>query len=264
MVLVWPSSRTLPGLTPVATPTGGSRARSAASCGLNPASPALPPYPGWSTTRSAVSVRWTPCAALAFSDAPITVNRAATATPTISADAVAAVRRGLRSALSRASRPLTPRSAAIGAPSTAAGRAATGPRTTNPASVATAPAMPRPPRPAAPAITAAAPPGESAGAGYRTGAGIRAGSAASSRSAASGGTREARTAGSTPASTVAATPTSTASTELDALNTRPPAGSAKPKPSKTPLSSAAMPMPPAQPTTDPTSRRRASRPARPR
>jgi hypothetical protein len=55
-----------------------------------------------------------------LSDAPITVNRVATATPTISADAVAAVRRGLRSALSLASRPPRPRSAAIGVPSTAA------------------------------------------------------------------------------------------------------------------------------------------------
>ena len=47
MVCAWPSSRTLPWLTPAATPTEGSRPRPAASGGLNPASPALPPYPGW-------------------------------------------------------------------------------------------------------------------------------------------------------------------------------------------------------------------------
>src|SRR6185503_17305219 len=84
-------------------------------------------------------------AAVAFIDAPTTVNRAATATPTSSADAVAAVRRGLRSALSRASRPLTPRSAAIGRPSTlTAGRAAAGPSTMNPARVVAAPAIAAP------------------------------------------------------------------------------------------------------------------------
>ena len=118
-------------------------------------------------------MRSTPCVALAFSDAPITVNKVATATPTISADAVAAVRRGLRSALSRASRPPTPRSAAIGAPSTAAaGRTATGPRTTNPARVPTAPAMAGPwPPPAVPAITAATPPAVSRKPRYRTDAG---------------------------------------------------------------------------------------------
>ena len=183
------------------------------------------------------------------------MNRVATATPTISADAVAAVRRGLRSALSRASRPPTPRSAAIGAPSTvAAGRTATGPRTMNPASVPTAPAIAAAsPPPAAPAITAPAPPAISRKPDTERAWDIRAGSAASSRRAASGGTREARSAGSTPASTVAATPTATASTELDARSTRPPAGSAKPKPSKTPLSSVAMPMPPAHPATEPTS-----------
>ena len=52
---------------------------------------------------------------------------------------------------------------------------------------------------------------------------------------------------------MATTPTATASTELDARSTRPPAGNAKPKPSKTPLSSAAMPIPPAHPATEPTS-----------
>ena len=45
--------------------------------------------------------------------------------------------------------------------------------------------------------------------------------------------------GAAPARTVAATPTSTASSELDALRTSPPAGRAKPNPSKTPLSSTA-------------------------
>ena len=199
-------------------------------------------------------MRSTPCVALAFSDAPITVNKVATATPTISADAVAAVRRGLCSALSRASRPPTPRSAAIGAPSTAAaGRTATGPRTTNPARIPTAPAMAGPwPPPAVAAITAPAPPATSRKPRAERTRDIRAGSAASSRRAASGGTREDRSAGSTPASTVAATPTATASTELEDRSTRPPAGSAKPKPLKTPLSSAAMPMPPAQPTAEPT------------
>ena len=43
MVCAVPPSRTLPRLSPAATPTEGSRPRPAASSGLNPASPALPP-----------------------------------------------------------------------------------------------------------------------------------------------------------------------------------------------------------------------------
>ena len=73
-----------------------------------------------------------------------------------------------------------------------------------------------------------------------------------SRNAATGATREDRTDGATPATSVATTPAPIASTMLDALNTRPPAGSAKPKPSNTPLSPAAMPIPAPQPAAAPT------------
>ena len=76
------------------------------------------------------------------------VNRATTAVPTISAEALAAMRRGLRIALRRARRPVKPRVDAAPVPSTAAaGRATTGPSTTAPTST---PRAPRPARPRAP------------------------------------------------------------------------------------------------------------------
>ena len=62
------------------------------------------------------------------------------ATPIISADAVAAVRFGLRAALSRASTPVIPRNAATGAPTSRTKRGpTTGPSTTTPANTARAP-----------------------------------------------------------------------------------------------------------------------------
>jgi hypothetical protein len=76
-------------------------------------------------------------------------------------------------------------------------------------------------------------------------------SAADSRSASSGATRDARSAGTRPAPIVTAVP---ASSEMATIGrtTRPPAGSANPKLSNTPLSRPAIPSPAAIPRTDAT------------
>src|SRR5258707_683936 len=81
-----------------------------------PAGRALPRPPGGQPPRAAFSGPSPPCAPPPFSAVPIPVNRVATAPPPIGADAVAGGPRGLRGGLSRATRPPTPRSAAIGAP----------------------------------------------------------------------------------------------------------------------------------------------------
>ena len=81
---------------------------------------------------------------IALIDAPNVVNRATTAVPIISAEALPAVRRGSRIALRRASRPVWPRRRLGTQPSTlAAGRATTGPSTTAPTSVSSAPSPAR-------------------------------------------------------------------------------------------------------------------------
>ena len=74
-------------------------------------------------TRSPPKVRSTVSSSDAFTDEPNVVNSATTAVPTISADALPAVRRGLRIALRRAMRPVWPRSTGSGAPSTRCDRA---------------------------------------------------------------------------------------------------------------------------------------------
>ena len=85
------------------------------------------------TTRSPAKDLSTLSLTEALIDAPSTVNSDTTATPTRRAEAVLAVRRGFRKALSRASVPVIPRNRASGAPSVAdAGPATTGPSTTTP------------------------------------------------------------------------------------------------------------------------------------
>ncbi len=79
-------------------------------------------------TRSPTNCSSTVSSTDCLMEAPNTVNSVTTATPTISAEAVLAVRRGLRMAFWRASLPLMARRRASGAPSTAAaGRATIGP-----------------------------------------------------------------------------------------------------------------------------------------
>src|SRR5439155_6095267 len=77
-------------------------------------------------------------------------------------------------------------------------------------------------------------------------------STATSRNAANGRTRDAFTAGPIPATRVTSTPTTSDTTAVVPVKTRPPAGSAKPKASNIPLSSPAMARPPNTPTTDAT------------
>ena len=82
---------------------------------------------GWRSTRSPANDcgrRWLDGDAL--SEAANTVNRVTTPTPTMSADAVAAVRRGLRMAFCRASDPVSP----AAWPAARPGRPATGRATT--------------------------------------------------------------------------------------------------------------------------------------
>ncbi|CAM5650127.1 hypothetical protein SALBM311S_06521 [Streptomyces alboniger] len=109
-----------------------------------PGEPGLmwPPAPneGVLTATSPAKDRDTVWSMVAFSEAPNTVNSDTTATPIISAPAVAAVRLGLRRALRRASPPGTPRSLSRGPPRTrTAVVEATGPRTTKEARARTAP-----------------------------------------------------------------------------------------------------------------------------
>ena len=74
-----------------------------------------------------------------------TVTKTTSARPTISAAAVTAVRAGLRSAFSRASRPVSPRRRSTGQPATeASGRTSRGLTSETPSSTATAPPPIRP------------------------------------------------------------------------------------------------------------------------
>ena len=165
-----------------------------------------------------------------LSDPAKAVNTVTTPMPIISADAVAAVRRGERTALRRARTPGMRRNRAIGAPITElAGRAATGPTATTPAAVSSAPSAAPPRAPLdAPVTTRKTPPASIAEPATRRHRDDAERSTATSRSAASGATREARTAGARDASSVIRIPTSGAMTSVDIRTVRPPAGSAKP------------------------------------
>ena len=116
--------------------TSGSARTPSSSSGLRP----IVDKPSDTTTRSPPNWPRTVSPIDSLTEAPNTVNRDTTATPTISAEAVPAVRRGLRMALRRASAPGMPRRAAPGAPSSpAAGRATAGPSRIMPTSVSRAP-----------------------------------------------------------------------------------------------------------------------------
>ena len=183
-------------------------------CGLSPA----PLKFCDAITRSPPNCLLTVSSIAAFTDAANTVNSVTTATPTMSADAVAAVRRGLRIALSRARRPVILRKRAIGAPNAAAaGCAAIGPRTTMPTIVKNAPnpAGPRPAPPIAAATTSTMPATVNSTPRLTRTTEIRVFSMATSRSAASGGTRDARIAGTTVATSVTIMPTANAAITVD-------------------------------------------------
>ena len=226
---------------------------SAVSCGLMPPPPNAPVV----TTRSPPKLRSIVSSIEACSDAANTVNSVTTATPTISADAVPAVRRGLRMAFWRASPPVMPRRRATGAPRTdAAGRAATR------AEHDRAHHREHRAEPHEGQRVAVAQGGDAAsGPRHRRPTGRRpprgpgtARCARQPRRAAPPAAPPARpcTPGTTPATSVTTMPTAKATAAVPPVTTMPPAGSENPAASKRPLSSPAM----STPAPSPTARRR--------
>ncbi len=177
------------------------------------------------------------------------------AVPIMSALAVAAVRRGLRSEFCRASRPTVPASATDGTEiSHTTGRAMSG------AAIATPKNTPSTPPPTHQSglrtstnspVSRAATPAAASTRPIRARIRIcRSGSATSSRSAATGATREARIAGSIAETTVAMTPARTVTTTVVASTGNPPEIS-KPNPPTTLCSAKAMSRPRPRPITLP-------------
>ena len=120
-------------ITTLAKAAVASTSGSAATAGSTAGSMATPLKLSCTITRSPPNVRSTVSLMEGLIDEPNAANSTTTAVPTIRADALPAVRRGLRIALRRAKRPVCPRIIERGAPSTAAvGRATTGSRTTAP------------------------------------------------------------------------------------------------------------------------------------
>ncbi len=231
--------------------TSGSRATASFSSGLSP----VADQPSATITRSPPNWSRTVPPIDDLIDPASTVNRVTTATPIMRAEAVPAVRRGLRTALRRASVPDTPRRAAAGAPSRpAAGRAATGPSRTTPTTVARAP---RPvseisPSPRVPAKTRPTPAAVSAAPAAARSRELADRSTAASRRAASGAVRAARTAGPRLASSVTTTPTTAAVTTLAVPTTSCDVGMAMPAASIRAMRPVARPMPAAIPAADAT------------
>jgi hypothetical protein len=158
------------------------------------------------------------------------VTPATRATPMVKAAAVRVVRVGSRVAFSRASRPVTPRNRASGAPTArAVGPASSGPRTNTPMKTNAAPVPTRAisgwsrPRP-----TSTAPSPVTTNPAVRRRAERPPVSTDTSRIAWRGAIRDAPTAGSSADAIVMATPTTTATMTVRVNRTMPPAGRSKP------------------------------------
>ena len=189
-----------------------------------------------------------------------TVTKTTTARPIISAAAVTAVRPGLRTAFSRARRPVMPRSRSSGQPATdASGRTSRGLNMDTPSSVATAPP---PTSPAAvpeesklanrPAHAMPIPISVSSAAkAANTRPRVRLSGSSASRSAAIGETRVARSAGTSAAASVTTIPTTSATITVRASTTVPVFGRSIPKLSKTALRPLANPSPATTPRAEP-------------
>ncbi len=210
------------------------------------------------TTKSAPSVRSICRATEAAADAPATDRPATSASPIIRAAAVAPVRRGLRSALRRLSRPTTPNAGSRPRPSRRiTGRTSSGPAITPATSVSTTPSASSDPATAvrslstqpASAASPAAPTSDPAAARRRNGRP----EPVSSRSAraAIGETRLARSAGSSAATKVTPTPTTYATTTVGQFSTRSAASSRSPNQPIATTSSTASPTPAASPAVAP-------------
>ena len=167
-------------------------------------------------------------------------RKASTVTPIISTAAVSAVRAGLRTALARARRPVVPRVASIGTPTTRAiGRMKNRAAIATPMNTSSRPTPtevrmpPAPPPELSPVTISTMPPtAKSADSHGARRAKRLSGSAAPSWAAAIGGTRVARSAGRSAATSVTTVPTTSAVTTVSPLTDAPDAGSAKPSASK--------------------------------
>jgi hypothetical protein len=188
-----------------------------------------------------------------------TVTKTTTARPIMSAPAVTAVRPGLRTAFSRARRPVIPLSFSSGQPdSEASGRTSRGLNIDTPSSVATAPPPTEPAAaldsspPNRPTQVSATPPSTSntATAAKTLPRRWLSGSSASS-SAAIGDTRVARSAGESAAASVTTMPTTSAITIVRVAITVPVFGRSIPKLLNIAFRPPAKPIPASTPATDP-------------
>ena len=244
-----PLAVTMPIAIPAATSTSGSSATCSATAGLTPA----PLKSSETITRSPPKSWFTISSTDALIEAPKVVKSATTAVPIISAEALPAVRRGSRMAFRRASRPVWPRRRLGTYPNTpAAGRATTGPRTTAPTSVSSAPSPARPSGWSAivAVATVAIPRAVSTMPPINRLFEAEVESTADSRKAASGAIREARRAGRKLASRVEPTPTTMAMTTVLVAITTPSKPRSKPALSMMALSPTARPYPTARPASD--------------
>ncbi len=203
------------------------------------------------TAKSALMSLAKARSAALLTEAPTTLSVVIRVTPMVSAEAVVAVRRGLRTAFSRASLPGVPNSLrSTGANSAITGRDSSGVRTKTP--IISAP-EPRPTRltdsEAAPPTRPSAPPtANSRPMVLRTSSDFWVAGCSLELIAATGAIREARSEGSQADSTVTATPTRSEAITVPGAITSGPSGRLA---SRGPLSRAcrpaAMPMPPIRP-----------------
>src|SRR3954453_10907405 len=249
-----PCTRAWPNRTGLVSLTPGTRSMRLSTAGENGEKPSV----FW-TTNAALRLSSTALAIVSFAPAAKIETKVTSATPTISAAAVTAVRPGWRTVFSRARRPVMPRVASNGRPtSDASGRTRYGLTNATPRKVASAP----PPtklsaalddseanRPTHMSATPTRPSRAPANVTLRDGP--RVVGAAPSRSASTGGTRVARSAGASDDSTVTTVPTTSDTMIVRDRITLPLDGRSTP----TALNSARRPpataMPSASPATDP-------------
>ena len=197
------------------------------------------------------------------SEAPKTDIAATRARPTMSAEAVWAVRRGLRIEFSRPSLPGSPRTRASGRPITLdSGRARAGASTAVPMKMATAP---RPTSPmaglASPMASKPTPIRASTAPRMNRRRSEAVGPDWRSSSAATGGMRTAPRAGPKAATTVTPTPTSSPTSTVRGSKTRGPGGSVIPNPRSSACSPSAASTPRPRPIAEETSPVRAASPS---
>ena len=254
-----PSTSNAPNRSGLATATPGTLAMRSAIAGLK-----LEPGPASPTTTRSPRNAWSIWPLIdSFSELAKIVIRPTSATPIMSAAAVDAVRRGLRTAFSRASRPGMPRQRGSGAPmARPTGRAITGPSTATPMNRANTPRPTSwiPPSPNSP--TGARPRRAPRSRRRSRCAGRGAATPPRSRAAPpSGRSRAARRAGSRAATNVTITPSAIEITNVDGLITRSDVGTSKPNAPITARSPIARPRPTPTPTIDATNPTRNASPS---